>query len=176
VTTKAWEVLYRDKTIRVMQQRSWLPPGTTQSLEVEGLLVCQRTNAFLPVQSYLTAPIETSEGVQQIEAFIGNSGLGLVCNIYVDGQRVEGDSPKDLQATTLQQWHAIRDKGLLRFLLLEGILKAGLFYAVGMFLFNALGLFGQYGVGQIASMSVFFGLVMGGHRWWSYKTTFEGYD
>ena len=85
MNTTTWEVLCRGKTIRVMQQRSWLPPSTSQSLKVEGLLVCQRTNAFLPVQSYLTAPIETSEGVQQIEAFIGNSGLGLVCNTTFEG-------------------------------------------------------------------------------------------
>jgi hypothetical protein len=132
---------------------------------------------MLQHQTYLAAPLNDEQGQSLIESLISPAGLfGVGCHIYADGQLIGGDTTKKLNARSLHEWKAIKQRGISRFLLVRGLLLAGLPFGIAMTVFQAVGFMPGWSslLSSFMFHTTFFGLSMGYYVWWSLENAFAG--
>jgi hypothetical protein len=132
---------------------------------------------MLQHQTYLAAPLNDEQGQSLIEVLVGPAGfLGVGCHIYADGQLIGGDTTKKLNAHSLHEWKEIKQRGISRFLLVRGLLLAGLPFGIAMTVFQAVGFMPGWSslLSSFMFHTTFFGLSMGYYVWWSLENAFAG--
>ena len=174
---KTWSVQYKDTQIAVTNQHALLPPKSRKTLSIDGQLVHERDSHMLQHQTYLAAPLNDEQGQSLIEALIAPAGFfGVGCHIYADGQLIGGDTTKKLHAHFPHQWEQIKRRGIGRFLVVRGLLLAGLPFGIAMTIFQAVGFMPGWSnlLSSFMFHTTFFGLSMGYYVWWSLENAFAG--
>jgi hypothetical protein len=132
---------------------------------------------MLQHQTYLAAPLNDEQGQSLIEVLVGPAGfLGVGCHIYADGQLIGGDTTKKLNAHSLHEWKKIKQRGISRFLLVRGLVLAGLPFGIGMTFLQSVGFMASWSnlLFSFVFHTTVFGLAMGYFFWWSLNNGFEG--
>ena len=174
---KTWSVQYKDTQIDVTNQHALLPPKNRKTLSIDGQLVHERDSHMLQHQTYLAAPLNDQQGQSLIEALIAPAGLfGVGCHIYADGQLIGGDTTKKLNAYSSHEWKEIKQRGISRFLLVRGLVLAGLPFGIGMTFLQTVGFMASWSslLFSFVFHTTVFGLAMGYFFWWSLNNAFEG--
>lgn len=175
--TKTWSVQYKNTQIDVTNQHALLSPKSRKTLSIDGQLVHVCDSHMLQHQTYLAAPLNDEQGQSLIEVLVGPAGfLGVGCHIYADGQLIGGDTTKKLNAHSLHEWKEIKQRGISRFLLVRGLLLAGLPFGIGMTFLQAVGFMPGWSslLSSFMFHTTFFGLSMGYYVWWSLENAFAG--
>lgn len=172
-----WSVKYKGTQIDVTNQHALLRLKSRKSLSINGQLIHARDSHMLQYQTYLAAPLNDEQGQSLIEVLIGPAGFfGVGCHIYADGQLVGGDTTKRLNAHSLHEWKEIKQRGISRFLLVRGLVSAGLPFGIGMTFLQSAGIMAG-GPNLLFSFLLYttvFGLTMGYYAWWSLENAFAG--
>jgi hypothetical protein len=76
----------------------------------------------------------------------------------------------------LHEWKKIKQRGISRFLLVRGLLLAGLPFGIGMTFLQAVGFMASWSnlLFSFVFHTTVFGLSMGYYVWWSLENAFAG--
>ena len=177
MSNKTWSVLFEGAQIDVTSHKRLLPPQRLTTLSIDGLPIHKSHSHLSRNQFYLAAPLKYEEGQSLIEVLMGPAGFfGLGCHIYADGQLIGGDTTKKLHAHFPHQWEEIKRRGIGRFLVVRGLLLAGLPFGIGMTFLQSVGFMASWSnlLFSFVFHTTVFGLAMGYFFWWSLNNGFEG--
>jgi hypothetical protein len=132
---KVWDIEYQGHHIRVINKVSFLPPKTSEVLEVDNVIVVDKSGSFLRTYSSIFTHYDFNGIARNIEVrFAPKKKIMVGCQIFVDNIQVGGDRsiayPDPLQIS--QQLAA----GFWRYFLSVGLLNYGLPYATMMAIFE----------------------------------------
>ena len=132
MTEKIWTAEFHGHRIRAINRLSWLPPRTSEALEIDGVMVHDAPGSFLrSTATHLSRHI--LGGVERtVEARFANEvgGLGVGCQIFVDGSMIGGS--KAIMFPDPAETERILGKGFLHYFLTYGLPRFGLFFAILM--------------------------------------------
>ena len=177
MSNKTWSVLFEGTQIDVTSHKRLLPPQRLTTLSIDGLPIHKSDSHLAQNHCYLAAPLSNEQGQSLIEVLMGPAGFfGLGCHIYADGQPIGGDTTKKLHAHFPHQWEQIKRRGIGRFLVVRGLLLAGLPFGIAMTVFQAVGFMPGWSnlLSSFMFHTTFFGLSMGYYVWWSLENAFAG--
>ena len=177
MSNKTWSVLFGGAQIDATSHKRLLPPQRLTTLSIDGLPIHKSDSHLAQNHCYLAASLSNEQGQSLIEVLIAPAGfLGVGCHIYADGQLIGGDTTKKLHAHFPHQWEEIKRRGIGRFLVVRGLVLAGLPFGIGMTFLQSVGFMASWSnlLFSFVFHTTVFGLAMGYFFWWSLNNAFEG--
>ncbi|MDR4469864.1 MAG: hypothetical protein MRJ68_16465 [Nitrospira sp.] len=171
---KSWEAEHCGRRIRITNRLSFLPPHTSEVLEVDGVVVKENKGGFLRMFSVLERDVEFAGVKKHVEARIAQKvgSYRTGCHILVDGVLVGGDIGVQLNLPDLEAAKKLYVQGAVRYITRAGLLTYGLPFALLMTLFNAPETVTDTIV-TFTTHLVLFGGGMGWFMWQSLKSRVE---
>ncbi len=161
---RIWEAEYEGHKIRVISERSFLPPKTTEILEVDGEVGLRSTSGFMQAISTLCCKHDFHGTEKIIEARLAQKSDAFKngCQIFVNGLQVGGDYQIKYPDPHLVNEHL--KGGYAKYALQTGLLKTGVPFALLMtVMFREKPVLEL--VLQFIFTAIFFGLAMSSISW-----------
>jgi len=174
MSDKSWETEHCGRRIRITNRLSFLPPHTSEVLEVDGAVVKENKGSFLRMFSVLESDVEFAGVKKHVEARIAQkvNGFRTGCHILVDGKLVGGDTKVQLNMPDLETAKNQYAHGPVRYIARNGLLSYGLPFAFLMTFFNTP----ETMTATIVTFTmhlVLFGVGMGWFMWQTLKSRVE---
>lgn len=165
MTDKTWTADFHGHRIRAINRLSWLPPRTSEALEIDGVMAHDAPGSFLRSTATLLSRHVLGGVERTVEARFANEAgtLGVGCQIFVDGQMVGGS--KAIMYPDPAETERILGNGFLRYFLTYGLPRFGLVYAILMSL-TAFSLSPAAALRTFVFHALWFGLFM---SWWLWR-------
>lgn len=174
MSDKIWEVDHQGRRIRVTNRISFVPPRTSEVLEVDGTIVKENKGSFLHMFSILESDVEFGGTKKHVEVQIAQKvgGFQTGCHILVNDELVGGDTGVQLNVPDLETAKKQYAQGAFRYITRIGLLKYGLPFAALMTLFNRPETMTDMTI-AFTKYLVVFGGGMGWFMWRSLKSRVE---
>ena len=172
---KVWEVDYQGSNLSVTNKLSWLPPKTSELLEINGKVVKHIKGSFLRPTSTIKAAHEFNGVKRKVEVRIAqkNGAVGTGAQIYVDGEFIGGDD--SIQYPDPKLALESYQKGYFNYLLKVGLLQYGLPFAVIMTIINRSDTI-EGTIAAFLIQALFFGGAMSYFSWRGIVSRFKNHE